>query len=176
MRPARAGAAASMSRFPRVVDDVAVRLVAAVVLVVTVLALVSKGWWLYVPLFLDFALRAAVGPQASPVAQAVNRWIRPRLSSGRRPVPGPPKRFAATTGAVISAAIIVLWATGSAPLLLLVLAAAMVLFPALEAIFGICVGCRMFSGLMRLGVIPEEVCLECADISLRPRRPASSGA
>jgi len=176
MRPARAGAAASMSRFPRVVDDVAVRLVAAVVLVVTVGALASKGWWLYLPLFLDFALRSAVGPQASPVAQAVNRWVRPRLSAGRRPVPGPPKRFAATTGAVISAAIIALWATGSAPLLLLVLAAAMVLFPALEAIFGICVGCRMFSGLMRLGIIPEEVCLECADISLRPRRPASSGA
>ena len=40
-------------------------------------------------------------------------------------------------------------------------------FPFLESVLGICVGCIVFRGLMRLGVIPEEVCLECADISLR---------
>jgi hypothetical protein len=28
-------------------------------------------------------------------------------------------------------------------------------------------GCRIFSLLMRVGVIPESVCVECAD--LRPR-------
>jgi hypothetical protein len=46
----------------------------------------------------------------------------------------------------------------------------MVVFPALESVFGICVGCILFSGLMRLGVIPEEVCLECADITKRRER------
>jgi hypothetical protein len=51
-----------------------------------------------------------------------------------------------------------------------VIGAVMVLFPALESIFGICVGCILFSGLMRLGVIPEEVCLECADITKRRDR------
>jgi hypothetical protein len=51
-----------------------------------------------------------------------------------------------------------------------VIGAVMVLFPALESIFGICVGCILFSGLMRLGVIPEEVCLECADITKRRER------
>jgi hypothetical protein len=29
------------------------------------------------------------------------------------------------------------------------------------------VGCRVFSLLMRTGLIPESVCLECADIGLR---------
>jgi len=51
-----------------------------------------------------------------------------------------------------------------------VIGAVMVLFPALESILGICVGCILFSGLMRLGVIPEEVCLECADITKRRER------
>jgi len=37
----------------------------------------------------------------------------------------------------------------------------------LESIFGICLGCKTFAVLMRAGVIPESVCLECADISGR---------
>ncbi len=43
----------------------------------------------------------------------------------------------------------------------------MVLFPLLEAAFGLCVGCRLFAVLMRLGLVPEEVCLDCADITRR---------
>jgi len=163
-----------MSRFPRVVDDVSVRLIAAVVLVLTVLALVTGAWWLYVPLLLDFALRAAIGPQVSPVAQGVARWLRPQVAVARQPTAGAPKRFAATIGAVMSAVILLLWVTGAAQPLLLVLGAAMVLFPALESVLGICVGCLGFAGLMRLGVVPAEVCLECADISLRVRRTVSS--
>ncbi len=43
----------------------------------------------------------------------------------------------------------------------------------LESIFGYCVGCKVFGLLMRLGVIPETVCAECADITLRWRAAAS---
>jgi hypothetical protein len=39
----------------------------------------------------------------------------------------------------------------------------------LESIFGYCLGCRVFAGLMRLGVVPEGVCLECADVGRRLR-------
>jgi hypothetical protein len=62
--------------------------------------------------------------------------------------------------------------TGSSGALaaVVVIGVVMVLFPALESIFGVCVGCILFSGLMRLGVIPEEVCLECADITKRRER------
>ena len=45
----------------------------------------------------------------------------------------------------------------------------MVSFPALGAVAGVCVGCHAVAGLMRLGVIPEEVCLECSDITRRQR-------
>lgn len=163
-----------MSRFPRIVDDVTVRLVAGVVLLVTTVALATGAWWLYLPLALDFLLRAVVGPQVSPIAVAVTRWVRPRVPAPKKPTAGPPKRFAATVGAAVILVILALWATGAAASVLLVLGAVMVLFPALEAILGLCVGCLMFAGLMRLGLVPEEVCAECADISLRQRRTAIS--
>jgi hypothetical protein len=37
----------------------------------------------------------------------------------------------------------------------------------LEAAFGLCLGCRIFTFLMRIGLIPESVCPECADLSRR---------
>ncbi len=37
----------------------------------------------------------------------------------------------------------------------------------LESAFAICLGCIVFGFLMRVGVVPEEVCAACADISLR---------
>ena len=38
---------------------------------------------------------------------------------------------------------------------------------ALESIFGYCVGCKLFGLLIRAGLVPESVCAECADVSLR---------
>jgi len=166
----------SSSRFPAVVDDVTVRLIAAVVLVIGVVALASSAWWLYAVLAVDFTLRAALGPSASPIARFVQRWIRPAVSADKRPTAGPPKRFAATIGAVMTVAATALWAfallTGSSGAIVGVVAigVVMVIFPALESIFGICVGCVLFSGLIRLGLVPEEVCLECADITKRRER------
>ncbi|HET7801229.1 MAG TPA: DUF4395 domain-containing protein [Humibacillus xanthopallidus] len=163
----------SSSRFPTVVDDVTVRLIAAVVLVIGVVALGTQQWWLYAVLAVDFTLRAELGPKASPIAQLVNRWIRPAVPAAKRPTAGPPKRFAATIGAVMTVAATALWlvnvATGSAGAItgVVVIGAVMVLFPLLEAAFGFCVGCRLFAVLMRLGVVPEEVCLDCADITRR---------
>lgn len=163
----------STSRFPTVVDDVTVRLIAAVVLVIGVLALGLQQWWLYAVLAVDFVLRAALGPRASPIAVAVNRWVRPRVPTAKRPTAGPPKRFAAAIGAVLTVAATALWllgvVTGSSAAItaVVVIGVVMVVFPLLEAAFGLCVGCRLFSVLMRLGLVPEEVCLDCADITRR---------
>jgi hypothetical protein len=41
---------------------------------------------------------------------------------------------------------------------------AVVVAATLESVFAFCVGCKIFAGLMRIGVIPEAVCAECADI------------
>ncbi|EWT03249.1 hypothetical protein N865_18645 [Intrasporangium oryzae NRRL B-24470] len=165
----------SSSRFPATVDDVNARLIAAVVLVVGVIALATQQWWLYAVLAVDFTLRASVGPKASPIARLVQRWIRPAVATAPRPTAGAPKRFAAAIGAVMTSAATILWVVslvtgGSAALAaVVVIAAIMVLFPALESILGLCVGCKLFAVLMRLGVVPEEVCLDCADITRRAR-------
>ena len=57
------------------------------------------------------------------------------------------------------------WTTATAVLLALLVVAA-----TLEAGLGLCIGCKVFAGLMRAGVIPETVCVECADISGRLQR------
>jgi hypothetical protein len=48
-----------------------------------------------------------------------------------------------------------------------VLLGLMVVFATLESAFALCVGCKAFAGLMRLGLIPEETCEACNNISLR---------
>jgi hypothetical protein len=166
----------SSSRFPAVVDDVTVRLIAAVVLAIGTVALATQQWWLYAVLAADFTLRAVLGPQASPIARLVQRWIRPAVEAQPQPTAGTPKRFAASIGAVLTLAATALWlahlATGSGAALATVvgIGVVMVVFPALESVFGICVGCILVQGLMRLGVVPEDVCLECADITRRRER------
>ncbi len=155
-----------ISRFPNIVDEVAVRLIAGVVLVVAVVALATQQWWLYAVLAVDFVLRTGWGPSASPVAQLVRRWVRPRLATPPRWTAGPPKRFAAGIGAALTVLATVLWLTGFI-LPVVVIGVVMVVFPALESLGGVCVGCIVFGWLMRLGVIPESICVECADISKR---------
>lgn len=154
------------STFPRVVDEVTVRLVAAQVLLVTTLA-AATGWlWLFGLLAVDFTLRVLLGPR-SPLAQVALRVLRPLVRAAPRAAPGPPKRFAAAIGALCSV-LVVLFAYGLGwTVAAWVVVAMMVVFPFLEAAFGLCVGCRAFALLMRTGLVPEEVCLDCADISRR---------
>ena len=45
-----------------------------------------------------------------------------------------------------------------------VLLAFIVVAATLESVFGFCLGCTIFAALMRVGVIPSEVCERCDDI------------
>ena len=42
----------------------------------------------------------------------------------------------------------------------------------LEAALGFCLGCVIFGRLMAWGMIPESVCLDCADITRRVQTSA----
>jgi hypothetical protein len=154
--------------FPRVVDDVSIRVVATEVLVIALAALLTGQPWLYAVLAVDFGLRVAWGPRFSPLAHLALRVVRPRLRVAPRETSGPPKRFAAAIGLVLTT-LAAVFAYGPGWLAATwTIGVLMVVFPALEAALGLCVGCRAFALLMRLGLVPEEVCLDCADITRRP--------
>ncbi len=145
----------------------------ATVVLTTVVLVLATGWfWLLVPLAYGFWARVATGPTLSPLGWAAQNVIAPRLGA-RRPVPGPPKRFAQLLGAIMSTTALVLALVAGdhrAAEIVLVL-----FLPAagLESVFGYCLGCKAFGLLIRAGLVPETMCAECADISLRLRSTAS---
>lgn len=157
-----------MLGFPRVINEKAARTVAAVVALTGAVALVTGAHWLLIPLAYGFWARVLAGPRFSPLAQLATKVVAPRLGPPRE-VAGPPKRFAQGMGAAMTtlgvAALAFGWTTGTTVLLAMLVTAA-----TLEAALGLCIGCQVFAGLMRAGVIPETVCVECADISGRLQR------
>ena len=152
--------------FPNPVNEVAARTVATGVVVMAI-AVAALGWgWVLVPLTYGFVARVLAGPTLSPLGQLATRVVAPQLLRHERLVPGPPKRFAQGIGVAFSATASVLWLTG-APGAARVVVALLGIAAFLEAAFGFCLGCKVFGLLMRLGVVPDEVCAECNDLSLR---------
>jgi hypothetical protein len=163
--------------FPNPVNEKAARVVAGGVLVLCSATLVlsltiGTGWlWLTVPVALGFVARVLTGPRLSPLGQLATRLVAPRLGTPR-PVPGPPKRFAQGIGAVVTSVAVLLLALGL-PVATQALLGLMIVAAGLESIFAFCIGCRIFAGLMRLGLIPPETCEACNDLSLRSRSGAA---
>jgi hypothetical protein len=154
----------SLFSFPHPVNEVSARLVAGGVLVMAAAAILFDLPWLTAVIAYGFVARVLTGPTLSPLGQLVTRVITPRLPVRPKLVPGPPKRFAQGMGAVmtVTAAVLALGVhqrTAAYAILGLVIVAA-----TLESVFAYCIGCKIFSGLMRLGVIPEQVCADCANI------------
>lgn len=156
--------AAGLFEFPNPVNEVSARLVAAGVVLLASATVLLDQPLLLIPLAYGFWARVLTGPKLSPLGQLVTRVVTPRLDVAARPVPGPPKRFAQGIGAAFTTGALVLHfavgATGAAYALLGVL----IVFATLESVVGFCMGCTVFAWLMRLGVIPRDVCESCNDI------------
>jgi hypothetical protein len=158
----------SVFSFPRTVNEKAARTVAGVVAITGAVALAAGAQWLLIPLAYGFVARVLAGPTLSPLAQFATRVAAPRLGPPKD-VPGPPKRFAQGMGATITTLGSIAYLAGSTTvgdvcLALLVIAAT------LESVFAVCLGCHVFNALMRIGLVPEAVCIECANLaSRRPR-------
>ena len=154
-------------QFPNPVNETSARLVAGGVVAQSLLFLVTRQGWLLVPLAYGFLARVLSGPTFSPLGQFVTRVVTPRLRAvEHRFVPGPPKRFAQGVGFAFSGGALVAWVAG-APGVSIALIAGLAVAASLEAVFAFCLGCVVFNRLMRWGVVPESVCLECSDISRR---------
>jgi hypothetical protein len=154
-------------RFPNPVNEYAARSVAAGVLILCILAIAFRQPWLLVPLAYGFWARVLSGPTLSPLGQLATRVIAPRLPVEPRLVAGPPKRFAQAIGVVFSSTAVVLWFGFGQSTAAWVVIGLLAVAAFLESVLGLCLGCKVFAVLMKHGVIPEDVCEACADISLR---------
>ena len=157
--------------FPAVVNEKAARAVAGQVVVVAALALVTGWLWLAAVLAVGFALRVAAGPRYDPFGRLATKVIAPRLGEVVL-VPGPPKRFAQAVGLVFTLAATAFLVVGI-PVVATMLLSVLLVFAALESVVGFCAGCYAFGLLMRVGLMPEETCAACNDISLRRRETAT---
>ena len=142
-------------------------MVAAGVVVMAAIILFAGQTWLVAVLAYGFVARVLTGPTLSPLGRVVTDVITPRLPFAARPTAGPPKRFAQGIGATLStAAVVAHFGFGSATVAN-VLVAMILVAASLEAFVGFCLGCTIFRGLMRLGVIPESACEACNNLQLR---------
>ena len=158
-----AGTAAAIFSFPNPVNEVSARLVAGGVVVMSLLTIGLNLKWATALIAYGFVARVLTGPSLSPLGQLMTRIVTPRLHLAVRPVAGPPKRFAQGLGvgfSVTALMLTILGYWGAAQIFLGLLATAAVL----ESVFGLCLGCKAFGLLMRLGVVPQEVCERCNNI------------
>ncbi len=152
--------------FPNPANETSARLVAGGVVLMSVAFLLTNSTLILVALTYGFAARVVAGPAFSPLALFVTRVVTPKLNFNHKFVPGPPKRFAQTIGFIFAATALTLTLLDYSLSAKLVIAA-LIFAATLESVFAICLGCIMFSFLMKRGVIPQSVCESCNDISLR---------
>ena len=155
--------------FPNPVNEKAARVVAGAVCAVSVVALATGSYWLLVVLAYGFIARVLAGPSLSPLGRLATSVVAPRLGPPK-PVPGPPKRFAQAIGAGLTSVGAIFVLTGHDHTVPVAVLVSLIAASALESIRGLCIGCRLFAGLMRIRLIPESVCAECADLGLGARQ------
>lgn len=153
-----------MFSFPDPVNETAARVVAAGVVTLSSAVLATSSPWLLALLVAGFAARVATGPTLSPLGQLSTRvitpWIERRFSVDSRQVPGPPKRFAQAIGLTFSGGAALALALGVATVAV-VLVVMLIAAASLEAVFALCLGCRVYQAIWG--------CDECADIGDRLR-------
>lgn len=155
----------SLFSFPNPVNEVSARLVAGGVVLMCVAAVALDLPWMTAVIAYGFVARVLTGPTLSPLGQLVTRVITPALGLPEKNCPGPPKRFAQGIGAAFSVTAAILALGLGLNTAAWVVLGVLGIFATLESVFGFCMGCKVFSLLMRAGVIPEGVCERCNDIT-----------
>lgn len=150
--------------FPNPVNEVSARLVAVGVVILAVLTITLDQSWILIPLAYGFVARVLTGPTLSPLGQLVTRVLTPRLPFPAKNVAGPPKRFAQGIGATLTVTAVVLHFGFGLTDAAFVLVGLVVVAATLESVFALCIGCQLFGVLMRIGIIPAEVCERCNNI------------
>ncbi|MCY1674391.1 DUF4395 domain-containing protein [Pseudarthrobacter sp. SL88] len=155
----------SLFAFPNPVNEYAARVTAGLVVLAAIGTALSGSVWGLAAIAAGFWLRLLFGPRISPLALLSVKVITPRLGKVKL-VAGPAKRFAQGMGAVVSTAALILFIAGAVPASWAVLGV-LIVAASLEAFLAFCLGCVIFGWLQRRGLIPEDVCEACNNISLR---------
>ena len=163
---------AKIFSFPNPVNETSARIVAGGAVIVGIAYAVTGNAWILVALTYGFIARVLSGPTFSPLGRIATQVITPRLPFQHRLVPGPPKRFAQGVGAAFTITASVLYVAGAYGASQSVIAA-LVVAAFLESVFAVCLGCIAFGYLMKLGVIPQEVCEECNNFTPRSLQSTS---
>jgi len=156
--------ASRLFSFPNPVNEVSARLVAAGVVLMCAATLGFDQPWILVAIAYGFFARVLTGPSLSPLGTVVTRLVTPRLPIAERPVAGPPKRFAQGMGFAMSTTAAVLALGFDYRFAAFVITGLIIGAATLESGLGFCIGCRVFAALMRLGLVPEEVCERCNNL------------
>jgi hypothetical protein len=163
-----------IGNFPEVVDENSGRIVAGIMTAISVIGVffinnVIVAHILIVYLIFGFIARFLFAAKYEPIAIFVQKFIVPKFQINRNSVAGAPKRFAQFVGFLFSVLGFVFLLVGN-PLVAQVLLGVLGFCAFLEAAIGFCMGCWFFAILMKLGIIPQTVCEECSNISLRYKK------
>jgi hypothetical protein len=153
--------------FPNPVNEVSARLVAGGVVLMAAATIIFDVPWLTIVIAYGFIARVLSGPTLSPLGQFVTRVVTPLLPVPAKLVAGPPKRFAQGMGVVFSVTAAVLAVGFGLHTAAYIVLGLLIVAATLESVFALCLGCKVFAVLMRVGVIPAEICEECNNIWAR---------
>ena len=159
--PSDPGLLRSVFSFPRTVNEVSARLVAAMVMALSLVIVVTGVWWLMPVLAYGFLARVLTGPTLSPIGLLATRVLTPRLGFTEKIVAGRPKQFAQVVGLIFSTTALVLFLATDSMTASRVVIGILTVFAAMESGLGFCAGCFVFNRLMIWGIIPESICREC---------------
>ncbi len=157
--------------FPNPVNEVSARLVAGGVVLMAAITIIFDLRWMTLVIAYGFLARVASGPTLSPLGQLVTRVITPLIRVPEKLVAGPPKRFAQGVGVVFSVTAAVLAVGFDQTTAAYIVLGLLIVAATLESVFALCLGCKVFAVLMRIGMIPEEVCADCNNIWNRVQTP-----
>jgi uncharacterized protein DUF4395 len=160
-RPRPLSSPSPLFGFPHPVNETSARVVAGGVVGMVAATVALDQPWILFPLTYGFAARVLTGPKFSPLGQIATRVVTPRLPVHHRFSPGPPKRLAQGIGLALSGSALLLhYGLGRKRLAYGVLAA-LGTAATLESVAGVCLACKTFPTLMRLGLVPEDTCTKC---------------